>query len=61
MGQFDHETSVKNYEWHRERALREKKKIGGISSNRIEYNLKAIASKHGEKAAREMMRELLSK
>lgn len=61
MGQFDNETSNKNFEWHRERALREKKAPNAASANRIEYNLKAIAKKHGEQAAREVAREVESK
>ncbi len=60
-GQFDKETSVQNFEWHRERALREKKKPGAESQNRVEYNLKAIEKKHGAKAAGEVLREFNSK
>ena len=60
-GQFDKETSVQNFEWHRERALREKKNPNSSSANRVEYNLKAIQNKHGIKAAREVMREIQSK
>lgn len=60
-GQFDKETSNKNFEWHRERALREKKEPNAFTKNRIDYNLKAIEKKHGEKAAREIVRELNSK
>ena len=60
-GQFDRETSVKNFEWHRERVLREKKKKNAFSDNRVSWNLRAIAEKHGQKAAMEMARELRSK
>lgn len=60
-GQFDKETSVKNFEWHRERALREKRSPKPESGNRIEYNLKAIEKKHGNKAASEVMKEINSK
>lgn len=60
-GQFDKETSNKNYEWHRERLLREKKEPNAFTKNRIDYNLKAIAAKHGDKAANEAARELGSK
>jgi hypothetical protein len=60
-GQFDKETSVKNFEWHRERALREKKNPKKESLNRIAYNLKAIEKKHGAKAANEVYRELRSR
>lgn len=60
-GQFDKETSIKNFEWHRERALREKKKSNPERMNRIIYNLNAIESRHGSKAAKEVERELKSK
>ena len=61
MGQFDKESSRQNYEWHRERALREKKNPNRNSGARLEYNLKAIEKKHGVKAARELVREINSK
>ena len=61
-GQFDKETSVKNFEWHRERVLREKKKsVNPISVNRVDWNIRAVAKKHGEKAAKELLRELRSR
>lgn len=60
-GQFDKETSRQNFEWHRERALREKKNPTSVSAARVEYNIKAIEKKHGAKAAREMIREMNSK
>ena len=60
-GQFDQETNRQNYEWHRERALREKHRPTSESANRVEYNLKAIAQKHGEKAAKEIIKEFKSK
>ena len=62
-GQFDKETSNQNFEWHRERVLREKKKrsVDATGVNRINFNLKAVAEKHGEKAARELARELRSR
>lgn len=60
-GQFDKETSRQNFEWHRERALREKKEPNSASANRIIYNVKAIEKKHGVKAAREIIREINSK
>lgn len=60
-GQFDKETTRQNYEWHRERALREKKRPGSTSANRMLYNLKAIEKKHGSKAASELYKELKSK
>jgi len=60
-GQFDKETTRQNFEWHRERALRERGKSDGIAANRMVYNVKAIAAKHGEKAARELVKELNSK
>ena len=60
-GQFDNETSRQNYEWHRERALREKRNPNSASSNRMDYNLKAIESKHGVKAAAELIKEINSK
>jgi hypothetical protein len=58
---FDKETSNQNFEWHRERALREKKNPNSASANRIDYNLKAIEKKHGAEAAREVLREVNSK
>jgi len=61
MGQFDKETSNQNFEWHRERALREKRNPSATSANRVDYNLKAIEKKHGAQAAREMAREIQSK
>ena len=61
MGQFDNETSVKNFEWHRERILREKKLASREKDNRVNWNLKAIADKHGSKAAHEMAKEYRSK
>ena len=60
-GQFDKETSRQNFEWHRERALREKKEPNSASANRMRYNLDAIRKKHGEKAAHELYKELKSK
>lgn len=60
-GQFDKETTRQNFEWHRERALREKKEPNSASANRMIYNLKAIEKKHGVKAANEVMKELNSK
>jgi len=60
-GQFDNETSVKNFEWHRERVLREKKKPQRESANRIDFNLRAVEKKHGAKAAKELYKELRSK
>ena len=60
-GQFDKESSVQNFEWHRERALREKKNPNTASANRMIYNIKAIEKKHGAKAANEVLREINSK
>lgn len=60
-GQFDKETSRQNFEWHRERTLREKKNPGANSMARIKYNINEIKKKHGEKAAIEMLKELNSK
>lgn len=60
-GQFDKETNRQNFEWHRERALREKKNPNKFSPARVEYNIKAIQSKHGDKAAKEIIREIQSK
>lgn len=60
-GQFDKETTRQNFEWHRERALNEKKAPNGHSLNRMTYNLDAIEKKHGAKAAHEVMREINSK
>ena len=61
-GQFDKETNCQNFEWHRNRVLKEKKKdVNSISANRIDFNLRAVAKKHGERAAREIARELKSR
>ena len=60
-GQFDKETSIKNFEWHRERALREKRDPNAYSSNRVDYNLRAIEKTHGEKVAREVAKEFNSR
>lgn len=60
-GQFDKETSNNNFEWHRERALREKKDPNTFSKNRVDYNLKAIERRHGERAASEVSKEINSK
>lgn len=60
-GQFDKETSNQNFEWHRKRALKEKKNNRSESANRMEYNLKAIQKKHGDKAAYELYKEIKSK
>ena len=51
----------KIYEWHRERILREKKKGNAFSQNRVDFNLRAIAAKHGDKAAQEAAKEFGSK
>jgi len=58
---MDKETSKQNYEWHRERTLREKKNPNSCSENRVVWNVKEIAKNHGDKAAREMVREFNSK
>jgi len=61
-GQFDKESSVKNFEWHRERTLREAKKgVSALGANKIDWNLRAVAKKHGEQAARELAREMRSR
>ena len=60
-GQFDKESSVKHFEWHRERALREKKKSGQVSSNRKDFLIRSVKKTHGEKAARELVKELRSR
>lgn len=60
-GQFDKETSRQNFEWHRERALREKRSPKSESGNRMIYNVNAIEKKHGAKAAAEVVKEINSK
>jgi len=60
-GQFDKETSVQNYEWHRTRALKEMKKSNPEGMNRVMFNLNAVEKKHGVKAANELARELKRK
>lgn len=61
MGQFDKETTNKNFEWHRERILREKKSPNPYTENRLNFNLKAIEKKHGQQAAKEAAKEFESK
>jgi hypothetical protein len=61
MGQFDKETTRQNYEWHRERLLREKQKPNAESGNRVDFNLREIAKNHGDKAAKEAAKEFNSK
>jgi hypothetical protein len=61
-GQFDKETSCKNFEWHRERVLREKKTgVTPIGANRVDWLVRNVQKTHGAKAARELQRELRSK
>lgn len=56
-GQFDKESTNQNFEWHRKRLLKEAKKPNATTQNRVEFNLRAIADKHGEKAVREALKE----
>jgi hypothetical protein len=61
-GQFDRETSSRNYEWHRERVLREKKKgVSSVGANRVDFLIRNVEKTHGNKAARELAKELRSK
>lgn len=60
-GQFDKESSNKNFEWHRERLLREAKNPSAENQARVEFNLRAIANKHGEQAVQEVYKEYRSK
>lgn len=61
-GQFDKESSCKNFEWHRERVMREKKKgVSSIGANRVDFLVRNVKKEHGEKAARELIKELRSK
>lgn len=60
-GQFDRETTNQNFEWHRKRLLKEAGKGDGASQNRVEFNLRAIANKHGEQAVQEVYKEYQSK
>ena len=41
--------------------MREKKKGSVYSHNRVDWNIRAIAEKHGQKAAKELLREFKSK
>lgn len=54
---FKNETSCQNYEWHRERTLREKENPNAHSAARVDWNLRQIEKRHGQKAAREMVKE----
>ena len=51
------ESSIKNFEWHRERALRERKNPNIYSGSRVEWNMREIEKKHGKKASKEMVKE----
>jgi len=55
------ESSRQNFEWHRERLLREKKSPNVYSLNRATYNINAIEKKHGERAASEVTKEFNSR
>lgn len=58
---MEHESSHHHYEWHRERILREKKYPNSCSQNRVDWNRREIEKRHGERAAKEMMKEFGSK
>ena len=60
-GQFDKETSIKNFEWHRERVMREKHNPNAYTNNRVDFNLKSIEKTHGSKAVKEIAKEFNSK
>jgi len=55
------ESSAKNFEWHRERVLREKHNPNSYSDNRVNWNARAIEKKHGKGAVKEMAKEFNSK
>lgn len=55
------ETSANNFEWHRERVLREKQRPNVYSDNRIDWNAREVEKKHGKKAVRELSKEFNSK
>ena len=55
------ESSRQNYEWHRERALRERVEPNKYSANRAEWNIRRIEEAHGKKAAHEITKEFNSK
>ena len=55
------ESSIKDFEWHRERFLREKKKPSPYSTNRIDWNAREVEKKHGKKAVVELAKEFNSK
>lgn len=55
------ESSIKNFEWHRERVLREKKNPNAYSDNRVMWNAREVEKKHGRNAVKELSREFNSK
>lgn len=55
------ETSVKNFEWHRERVLREKQKPNAYSDNRVNWNAREVEKKHGHEATKELAKEFNAK
>lgn len=55
------ESSIKHYEWHRERALREKQKPTGYSDNRVQWNAREVEKKHGTEAVKELAKEFNQK
>lgn len=59
--EFHGESSRQNYEWHRERILREKRNPNAYTANRNDFNLREIQAKHGDKAAKEMVKEYRSR
>ena len=55
------ETSIKNFEWHRERVLREKRNQNAYSNNRVDWNAREVEKKHGSKAVKELAKEFKAK
>jgi len=55
------ESSIKNFEWHRQRALREKRNPNIYSDNRVEWNAREVEKKHGKQAVKELAKEFNAK
>ena len=61
MKQVKPNDSISNFEWARERALREKKEPNIYTQNRLNYLLKETRHHHGEKAVKELIKEYNSR
>jgi len=55
------ESESKHFEWHRERALREKQNPNHFSGNRVDWLAREVDKKHGKKAVTELVKEFNSR